>query len=125
MDPVRQHKTGTNASREGIGKAALTTVLVLLTNLPVLVAAIFPFMGDPADSNYSFAREYSWLLSILLLYAGSTLALGLYWQRRYRRTARFIGIIIGILPVLAIASGFAARWILAGSATDIPLPGSE
>ena len=115
MEPEKQVDANLPVGQEGIGTTLLTTALVLLTDLPVLIIAVFPFMGDPSDPNYSYAGEYSWLLVILVAYAASALALGWYWQRRYRRTARFIGIGLGILPILIIAGKFAIQWVLSDS----------
>ena len=115
MATVRQPEASATTRREGIGTALLTTVVVLLADLPVLAIAVFPLLEEHGGPNYSYAGEYSWLLSVSFLYLAGALALGLHWQRRYQRTARLVGIGLGVLPVLALAWAVAARWYLGGT----------
>ena len=90
------------------GTALSAFFIVLLSNALILVIALLPLLGDHALTvpAYNYARE-TWITAfVLLIYSAGVPGFGWYWQRPQRRTARLIGMTLGVSPVIVIALRF-------------------
>lgn len=99
--------------KEGLGTGLLVFFLVLVVDVPVVLGAMIPLMGDSSIVGYKYMRETRIAASMLLVYALLVLGLGYYWYRTQQRTARLVGMLVGLLPVLIIAWQYIIQLILA------------
>lgn len=93
-------------AKEGLGTGLIVLLLVLVVDVPVIIGASMPLMGHSVIPGYKYIRETRMTVGVLLVYTLIVLALGLYWYRTQQRTARLVGMLLGLIPVAIIAWQF-------------------
>ncbi len=87
-------------------------LLVLLADAFVVTVAFMFMMGDHADTvpKYNYSTETWFAISILFVYSVIVLSLGIYWRRTRKLTARFVGIILGLSPIIILMTFFVINY---------------
>ncbi|WP_230471188.1 hypothetical protein [Hymenobacter jejuensis] len=98
MDP--HHRKHLNA----FGVVVSTTALVLLIDIVAAFVALLPIMGDKTNGDYSSEETVSRF--ILAIYLLCLLGLGVRLQVKHHQTARFIGVLLGAIPMLWVMRRF-------------------
>ena len=75
----------------------------MVVDVPVIIGSMMPLMGHSVIPGYNYLRETRLAVIVLLAYAFIVVGLGFYWYRRQQRTARLVGMLVGLLPVVVVA----------------------